>query len=92
VPLLLGSSADDQGDVVRIEDLLSEREVRRFPSRPEMDPLTEEDGLQEVQLLDVRFDALRCTAGPLFERRPALQLRTANTGVLVAHGVRELAW
>lgn len=59
---------------------------------PEADPLIEEDALQEAQLLDVRFDVLTCTVGLLFELRTALQLREANTGVLVAHGVRELSW
>jgi hypothetical protein len=57
-----------------------------------MDPLTEDDALQEAQLLDVRFDALRSTVGLLFELRTALQLREANTGVLVARQVRELSW
>lgn len=59
---------------------------------PEMDPLTEDDALQEAQLLDVRFDALRSTAGLLFELRTALQLREANTGVLILRGVRRLQW
>ena len=59
---------------------------------PEMDPLTEDDALQEAQLLDVRFDALRSTAGLLFELRTALQLREANTGVLIVRGVRTLTW
>ena len=66
--------------------------LRRFAAQPEMDPLTEDDALQEAQLLDVRFDALHATVGLLFELRTALQLREANTGVLVARGVRELSW
>ena len=66
--------------------------LRRFAAQPEMDPLTEDDALQEAQLLDVRFDALRSTVGLLFELRLALQLREGNTGVLVARGVRELSW
>jgi hypothetical protein len=79
--------------VITIEDLLRpDRRWREFASQPEMDPLTEDDALQEAQLLDVRFDALRCSAGLLFELRGALQLREANTGVLVAHGVQELSW
>lgn len=65
---------------------------REFASQPEMDPFTEDDALQEAQLLDVRFDALRSTVGLLFELRVALQLREANTGVLIARGVRELSW
>jgi hypothetical protein len=79
--------------VITIGELLwPDPELRRFAAQPEMDPLTEEGALQEAQLLDVRFDALRSTVGLLFELRMALQLREANTGVLVARGVRELSW
>jgi hypothetical protein len=79
--------------VITVEDLLSlDAELRRFAAQPEMDPLTENDALQEAQLLDVRIDALRSTVGLLFELRVALQLREANTGVLVAHGVRKISW
>jgi len=63
-----------------------------FTSPPQMNPLTEDDALQEAQVLDVRFDALRLTVGVLFELRGALQLREANTGVLIARGVHELSW
>jgi hypothetical protein len=66
--------------------------LRHVAAKPEMDPLTEEDVLQEAQLLDVRFDTLRSTVGLLFELRTALQLREANTGVLIARGVRQLFW
>ncbi len=59
---------------------------------PEVNPLTEEDALQEAQVLDIRVDALIGVVAILFELRQALQLREANTGVLVAHGVRELTW
>lgn len=79
--------------MITIEELLlPDPGLRRFAAQPEMDPLTEEDALQEAQLLDVRFDALRSTVGLLFELRLALQLREGNTGVLVARGVRELSW
>ncbi|WP_236787662.1 hypothetical protein [Amycolatopsis sp. GM8] len=79
--------------MITIGDLLwPDPRLRRFGSKPEMDPLTEDDALQEAQLLDVRFDALRSTVGLLFELRLALQLREGNTGVLVAQGVRELSW
>jgi hypothetical protein len=79
--------------MITIEELLRpDPELRRFAAKPEMDPLTEEGALQEAQLLDVRFDALRSTVGLLFELRLALQLREANTGVLVARGVRALSW
>lgn len=79
--------------MITIEDLLRpDRRWREYASLPEMDPLTEDDALQEAQLLDVRFDALRSTVGLLFELRTALQLREANTGLLVARGVRTLSW
>jgi hypothetical protein len=79
--------------VITVEELLRpDPALRRYGSQPEMDPLTEDDALQEAQLLDVRFDALRSTVGLLFELRTALQLREANTGVFVARGVRELSW
>ncbi|WP_369745608.1 hypothetical protein [Paenarthrobacter sp. AMU7] len=74
------------------ELLLTGPFLHREASRPEMDPLTEANALQEAQLLDIRFDALSQTVGLLFELRVALQLRDTNTGVLVAHGVTELSW
>jgi hypothetical protein len=82
----------DGSETLIVEELLSDPGLRRFASQPEMDPLTQEDALQEAQLLDVRLDALRLTVGLLFELRLALQLRESNTGVLVARGVRELSW
>lgn len=72
--------------------LVPDRRWRDCASQPEMDPLTEDDALQEAQLLDVRVDTLRSTAALLFELRTALQLREANTGVLIARGVRTLVW
>jgi hypothetical protein len=79
--------------MITVEELLSpDEQLRRFAAQPEMDPLTEDDALQDAQLLDVRIDAVRSTVGLLFELRVALQLRAANTGVLVAHGVRQISW
>lgn len=79
--------------MITVQDLLEpDSRWREFASQPEMDPLTEDDALQEAQLLDVRFDALRSTVGLLFELRVALQLREANTGLLVVRGVRALSW
>jgi hypothetical protein len=69
-----------------------DEETCSFGAKPEMDPLTEDDALQEAQLLDVRLDAIHSRVGLLFDLRVALQLREANTGVLVAHGVRKLSW
>jgi len=67
--------------MMKIKDLLLPSPgLRAYAAAPEMDPLTEEDALQEAQLLDVRFDALSLTVGLLFELRMAQQLREANTG------------
>jgi hypothetical protein len=78
---------------MRILDLLlADPAHRSHASMPEMDPLTEEGALQEAQLLDLRFDVLADVVGIIFELRQALQLREANTGVLVARGVRKVTW
>ncbi len=77
-----------------VRDVLDATRVsaREYAGLPEMDPLTEGDALQEAQLLDVWLDAARSQVALLFELRMSLQLREPNTGVLVARGVRELAW
>lgn len=78
---------------MKIDDLLRlDPSLRKYGALPEMDPLTEDDALQEAQVLDVRFDALAGVVAILFELRQALQFQEASTGVLVAHGVRELGW
>lgn len=65
---------------------------REYGSKPEMDPLTEDDALMEAQVLDVRLDALRSRVAVLFELRLALQLREGNTGLLIADGVTAFEW
>ncbi|MEU4192302.1 hypothetical protein AB0E69_10405 [Kribbella sp. NPDC026611] len=78
---------------MKINDLLGlSASLRQHASLPEMDPLAEVDALQEAQAVDVRFDALAGIAGIIFDLRQALQLQEADTGVLVARGVRELTW
>ncbi len=78
---------------MKINDLLSMAPgLRGFASMPDMDPLVEAGALQDAHVVDVRFDALAGVLGVIFELRQALQLRAANTGVLVARGVREWAW
>lgn len=78
---------------MKIKDLmLPDPRLRGSGSVPDADPLTEEDALQEAQLLDLRFDTKAGVAGLLFELRVALQLRSANTGVMILSGMRELAW
>jgi hypothetical protein len=59
---------------------------------PEMDALTESDALQEAQLIDIRVNALTSTVGLLFDLRMALQLRTANTAIVVGRAVHEFSW
>ncbi len=79
--------------MLKINDLLAMApSLRGFPTMLEMNPMIEDDALQEAQILDVRFDALAGVMGVIFELRQALQLRDANTGVLVTRGVRELTW
>lgn len=65
---------------------------REYGSKPEMDPLTEEDALLEAQVLDIEIDALRSRVAILFELRLALQLRDGNTGLLVLDGVTAFDW
>jgi hypothetical protein len=78
---------------MKIQDLLQPVSgLREYAGRLEGNPLTQDHALQEAQLLDVRLDAVTRTVGVLFELRLALQLHEANTGVLVASGVRELSW
>ncbi len=60
---------------------------------PATNPLTQEDSLREAQVMGVRLDSLTGEVGVLFELRMALEYwETADTGVLVAEGVRRLAW
>ncbi|MFK4299250.1 hypothetical protein ABH924_004431 [Arthrobacter sp. GAS37] len=76
---------------MKINDLFHmDPSLRRYTAPEAMNPLTEEDALEEAQVLDIRFDALAGIAGILFDLRQALQLREANTGVLVAHRVHGL--
>ncbi len=73
-----------------IEDLLAH--PLEAASTPEMDALSESNALQEAQLLDVRVCALTSSVGLLFDLRMALQLRGANTAVVVGRGVRDFSW
>jgi hypothetical protein len=75
-----------------IEELLLDARSQHHADQPDVNILTEEDALQEAQLLSLRHDALRSAAALLFELRMALQLEAGNTGVLLAYGVRELRW
>jgi hypothetical protein len=59
---------------------------------PELDVLTEPEALAEAQLIAVQLDAVRSELWLLFDTRIALQVRTGNTTVLVARGVRSFSW
>lgn len=73
-------------------ELLAGRSLEALVGKPEMDALTEADALQEAQLIEVVFDAVTRRLGLLFDLRQALQLRSANTGLLVFVGVEEFTW
>lgn len=57
-----------------------------------MDPLTEQDALQEAQVLELMFDPTARRLGLLFDLRQALQLRLGNTGLMTFEGVDEFSW
>lgn len=79
--------------MIRIEELLHPgTDLRRYAGNPLTNAFLEADALREAQLLEIWHDALRSAAGLLFELRTSLQYDDANTGVLVARGVRELSW
>lgn len=78
--------------MITVESLLRSDAAVRGLAAPGMNPLVEAHALQEAQLLDVRFDALRGTAALLFELRTALQLDEGNTGVLLAWEADEISW
>ena len=73
-------------------DLLTGSVTGALVGSPEMDPLTEKDALQEARLNEVIFDAVNSRVGLLFDLRGSLQLRTADTGLLVLGGVEGLSW
>lgn len=78
--------------LMKLEDLFTDADRRRFAAQPEMDPLTEASALQEAQLLGVRVHALTSTVGLLFDLRTALQFMEGNTALLIVRGVREFGW
>ena len=79
--------------IMKISDfLLPEFAERNRLAPPDPDPLVEPDALQEAQLLGIKFDATTGALGVLFDLRTALELRNANTGLLVARGVWEVSW
>jgi hypothetical protein len=78
--------------VITVEDLIwASSRVLGTPG-PDMDPLIENDALQEAQLLDLRVHALSSTAGLLFELRTALQFEYGNAAVLIVRGLQKSTW
>jgi hypothetical protein len=79
---------------MRIEDVLTDPNRRDHFGKREVvaDALTADDALQEAQLQRCRIDAVNSEAWFLFDCRGALQLRSGNTAVIVAHDVDHLSW
>jgi hypothetical protein len=75
-----------------IADLLADPARRDHAAMPESDALTDIDGLQEADLVDVCFDARESTLVMLLDLRTALQFRLANTAVLAMRDVRHVEW
>lgn len=75
-----------------IRELFVTAEESLVLARPESDPLREQDSLQEAQVVEFRLDATSQIAGVIFDLRQALQLREANTGVLMARGLVDFRW
>jgi hypothetical protein len=69
--------------VSTILELLASPGRREFAGEPETDALTEVDGLQEADLLDVRYSLDDAKLAMLFDIRIALGFRLANTAVLI---------
>ena len=78
--------------MITVEDLIWTPGRMSGTPGPDVDPLLENDALQETQLLDLRIHALSSTAGLLFELRTALQFEYGNAAVLVVHGLQRSNW
>jgi hypothetical protein len=75
-----------------IDDLVASGFSSSGLDSPDADPLTEEDALQEAQLLDSRVCQLTSTAALLFELRTSLQFQVGNSALLVVRGLRSFVW
>jgi len=73
-------------------ELFRDFDVGADVARPETDPFTEDDALQEAALVDVRMNALSGAVGLLFDLGGALELRLGSTGILIARGIDQLSW
>ena len=78
--------------MISIDDLVMAGPGPSAVPAVDMDPLGEDDALQEAQLLDSRVCQLASVAVLLFELRTALQIDVGNAGLLVVRGLRSFAW
>ncbi|WP_152523016.1 hypothetical protein [Nocardiopsis potens] len=78
--------------MISIEDLVRAGSPAPAPRPLEMDPLREEDALQEVQLLDSLARPLTAVAALLFEMRTSLQFDDGNSALLVVRGLESFEW
>jgi hypothetical protein len=78
--------------MITVEDLIWTPSRMPGTPGPDMDPLVENDALQESQLLELRIYALSSTVGLLFELRTALQFEYGNAAVLVVRGLQRSNW
>jgi hypothetical protein len=72
---------------VTIDELLTDPHRRSYAAIPETDALTEENGLQESDLVDAKFSLFGDSLAMLFDLRVSLGFRMANTAVLVMRQV-----
>lgn len=80
------------GTVTTPLDLIQATPSHGPTEAPEMDPLGEQDALQEAQLVEVMFDPITRHLGLLFDLRQALQLRLGNTGFMTFEGMQQVSW
>lgn len=73
--------------MVTIDELLADPRRRKYAAVPESDALTEENSLQEADLVDAKFNLLGGSLAMLFDLRVSLGFRMANTAVLVIRDV-----
>jgi hypothetical protein len=57
---------------VTIDELLTDLHRRKYAATPESDALTEENGLQEADLVDAKFGLLGDSLATLFDLRMSL--------------------
>jgi hypothetical protein len=78
--------------MIVVEELLSVPQSQLSVRVPDVDPLRDEDALQEGQLIDFRVSALGSVAALLFDLRTSLQLDEGNASLLIVRGLDDLRW